>query len=73
MRARPLQRGSTFHVADSVHSALRSPREAAADGLYQLRGFPPDAINVYLMGDVIVDAGTRHAGRRILRQVAGHA
>jgi hydroxyacylglutathione hydrolase len=42
-----------------------------ADGLYQLRGFPPDGINVYLMGDVIVDAATRHAGRRILRQVAG--
>ena len=43
-----------------------------ADGLYQLRGFPPHAINVYLMGDVIVDAATRHAGRRILRQVRGH-
>ena len=40
-----------------------------ADGLYQLRGFPPNAINVYLMGSVIVDAGSRHAGRRILRQV----
>ena len=43
-----------------------------ADGLYLLRGFPPSAINVYLMGDVIVDAATRHAGRRILRQVRGH-
>ena len=41
-----------------------------ADDLYLLRGFPPDAINVYLMGDVLVDAATRHAGRRILRQVA---
>lgn len=44
-----------------------------ADGLYQLRGFPPNAINVYLMGDVLVDAGTRHAGRRILRQIKGHS
>jgi glyoxylase-like metal-dependent hydrolase (beta-lactamase superfamily II) len=42
-----------------------------ADDLYLLRGFPPNAINVYLMGDVIVDASTRHAGRRILRQVEG--
>lgn len=42
------------------------------DGLYLLRGFPPFAINVYLMGDVLVDAGTRHAARRILRQVRGH-
>jgi hydroxyacylglutathione hydrolase len=41
------------------------------DDLYLLRGFPPNAINVYLMGDVIVDTGSRHAGKRILRQVAG--
>ena len=41
-----------------------------ADGLFQLRGFPPNAINVYLMGDVLVDAATRHAGSRILRQLA---
>jgi hydroxyacylglutathione hydrolase len=43
-----------------------------ADGLYQLSGFPPNGINVYLMGDVIVDAATRHAGRRILRQIRDH-
>jgi hydroxyacylglutathione hydrolase len=42
-----------------------------ADDLYLLRGFPPNGINVYLMGDVLVDAGTRHAGRRILRQLSG--
>jgi hydroxyacylglutathione hydrolase len=44
-----------------------------ADGVWQLKGFPPDAINVYLMGDVLVDAATRHAGRRILRQLEGRA
>jgi len=43
-----------------------------ADGLYLLDGLPPFAINVYLMGGVIVDAGTRRAARRILRQVRGH-
>ena len=42
-----------------------------ADGLEQLRGFPPNAINVYLLGDVAVDAGSRHAARRILRQLRG--
>ena len=42
-----------------------------ADDLYLLRGFPPNAINVYLMGDVIVDTGSRHAGGRILKQVKG--
>jgi len=44
-----------------------------AEGLFQLRGFPPNAINVYLAGDVLIDAATRHAGRRILRQIEGHA
>ncbi len=42
-----------------------------APGLWQLRGFPPNGINVYLMGDVLVDAASRHAGRRILRQLEG--
>jgi hydroxyacylglutathione hydrolase len=42
-----------------------------ADGVWLLSGFPPNAINVYLVGDVLVDAGTRHARRRILRQLRG--
>src|SRR6516162_3017224 len=44
-----------------------------ADGLYLLGGFPPHAINVYLMGGVLVDAGTRFARGRILRQLRGHS
>jgi hydroxyacylglutathione hydrolase len=42
-----------------------------ADGLWQLAGRPRNAINVYVMGDVLVDAGTRHAFKRIERQVGG--
>jgi hydroxyacylglutathione hydrolase len=42
-----------------------------ADDLYLLRGFPPHAINVYVAGDVLIDAGSRHAARRILSQVKG--
>lgn len=42
-----------------------------ADDLHLLDGLPPYAINVYLMGDVLVDAGSRHAARRILRQLRG--
>jgi len=42
-----------------------------ADDLWMLGGFPPNGINVYLMGDVLVDAGTRHATRRIMRQIEG--
>jgi hydroxyacylglutathione hydrolase len=42
-----------------------------ADGVWLLSGFPPNAINVYLVEDVLVDAGTRHARRRIQRQLRG--
>jgi hydroxyacylglutathione hydrolase len=42
-----------------------------ADGVWQLSGVPPHAINVYLVEDVLIDAATRHAGRRILRQLKG--
>jgi hydroxyacylglutathione hydrolase len=42
-----------------------------ADGVYLLRGFPPNVMNVYLVGDVLIDAATRHSGRRILRQLEG--
>ena len=42
-----------------------------ARGIHQLRGLPPNAINAYLVGDVLVDAASRHAERRILRQLAG--
>ena len=42
-----------------------------ADGVWQLSGFPPNAINVYVIGDVLVDASTRYATRRIMRQIDG--
>jgi hydroxyacylglutathione hydrolase len=42
-----------------------------APGIWRLRGFPPDAINVYLVGDVLIDAATRWARRRILGQLQG--
>lgn len=40
-----------------------------APGVERLFGLPPNAINVYLAGDVLIDAGSRLARRRILRQV----
>jgi glyoxylase-like metal-dependent hydrolase (beta-lactamase superfamily II) len=43
-----------------------------ADDVWQVRGFPPNAINVYVIGDVLIDASTRYATRRIMRQVADH-
>jgi glyoxylase-like metal-dependent hydrolase (beta-lactamase superfamily II) len=43
-----------------------------APGVFQLGGFPPNGINVYVIDGVLIDASTRYAGRRILRQVEGH-
>jgi len=55
----------------SVNTLL--PVKRLAEDLHQLGGFPPNAINVYLMGEVLVDAGTRRAARRILRQIRGYS
>jgi hydroxyacylglutathione hydrolase len=46
-------------------------KEIATD-VHMLSGFPPNAINVYVVGDVLIDAATRQAKRRIMRQIAGH-
>jgi len=40
-----------------------------APGVWHLRGRPRWAINVYLVEDVVVDAATRHSGRRIFREL----
>lgn len=43
--------------------------KAIAPGLFQLRGLIPNAINVYLVGDVLIDAATKLSARRILSQI----
>jgi hydroxyacylglutathione hydrolase len=40
-----------------------------APDVWQLGGLPPNGINVYVIGDVLIDAATRRAGRRILHQI----
>jgi hydroxyacylglutathione hydrolase len=42
-----------------------------AENVHLLRGRPPNAINVYLVGDVLIDAATRQGERRIMRELAG--
>jgi hydroxyacylglutathione hydrolase len=42
-----------------------------ATGVWQLRQLLPNAINVYLLEDVLIDAATRQSGRRILRELRG--
>jgi hydroxyacylglutathione hydrolase len=41
-----------------------------AEDVYQLKGRPKNAINVYLVGDVLIDAATRQAEKRIMRQIS---
>jgi hydroxyacylglutathione hydrolase len=43
-----------------------------ADGVWQLRGVPASAVNVYLVNDVLIDAGTRWAKGRILSELRRH-
>jgi glyoxylase-like metal-dependent hydrolase (beta-lactamase superfamily II) len=40
-----------------------------ARGIWQLRGVPRDMFNIYLAGDVLIDAGTRWARGRVFRQL----
>jgi glyoxylase-like metal-dependent hydrolase (beta-lactamase superfamily II) len=43
-----------------------------AEGVWQLSGFPPNSINVYVLDDVLIDAATRYSTRRIIRQAGDH-
>lgn len=45
--------------------------EEIAPDVYLLKGFPRHAINIYLIEDVLIDAGTRLAKNRILRETRG--
>jgi hypothetical protein len=38
------------------------------EGVHLLRGWPANAINVYVAGDVLIDAATRQGEGRIMRQ-----
>ncbi len=42
-----------------------------AEDVYMLKGFPPNVINVYVAGDVLIDAATRQAEKRIFKQIEG--
>lgn len=44
-----------------------------AEDVFQIPLAPRDTINAYLIGDVVVDAGIRVSGRRIVKAVAGHS
>jgi len=45
-----------------------------AEGVWHVKCLPglPWAVNAYLVGDVLVDAGARQSAKRIFRQLEGH-
>ena len=44
--------------------------KVAAD-MFLFNGFPPNAIDMCVFGDVLLDAGIRGDERRIMRQIQG--
>jgi hydroxyacylglutathione hydrolase len=44
-----------------------------ADGVWHLDGFPPEILNVYVIGDVLIDSGTRYDEGRIVKQLRGRS
>jgi hydroxyacylglutathione hydrolase len=42
-----------------------------APGVWRLKQFPAPSVNVYLAGDVLIDAGTRWDRRRIFAEIEG--
>jgi glyoxylase-like metal-dependent hydrolase (beta-lactamase superfamily II) len=42
-----------------------------APGVWRLKQFPAPSVNVYLVEDVLIDAGTRWDRRRIFREIEG--
>jgi len=42
-----------------------------AEGISRLRQWPRPMINIYLAGDVLIDAGTRGDSRRVFKQIEG--
>jgi len=42
-------------------------------GVYQISGFPNHVINMYLVGDVLIDAGVKRDHNRILKALNGHS
>jgi hydroxyacylglutathione hydrolase len=56
-----------------MSATIQDPRplHELASGLALARGGPGRTLNVYLLGDVVVDAGVRWSRRRLARQLVG--
>ena len=48
------------------------PMRRVAEDVFQIPLAPRNAINAYLLGDVVVDAGTKGAAKRLIKALHGH-
>jgi glyoxylase-like metal-dependent hydrolase (beta-lactamase superfamily II) len=44
-----------------------------AEDVFQIALTPRDGVNAYLLGDIVVDAGTAGAAKRLIKALRGHA
>jgi hydroxyacylglutathione hydrolase len=49
------------------------PIRRVAEDVFQIPLAPRDGVNAYLLGEVVVDAGTKGAAKRLIRALQGHA
>ena len=49
------------------------PMRRVAEDVFQIPLAPRDGVNAYLLGDVVVDAGTKGAAKRLIKALHGHA
>lgn len=49
------------------------PIRRVAEDVFHIALTPRDAVNAYLLGDIVVDAGTKGAAKRLIEALRGHA
>jgi hydroxyacylglutathione hydrolase len=48
------------------------PMRRVAEDVFQVPLAPRDGVNAYLLGDVVVDAGTKSSAKRLIKALHGH-
>ena len=49
------------------------PIRRVAEDVFHIALTPRDGVNAYLLGDIVVDADTKGAGKRLIKALRGHA
>jgi hydroxyacylglutathione hydrolase len=48
------------------------PMRRVAEDVFQIALTPRDGINAYLLGDIVIDAGTKGSAKRLIKALHGH-